>query len=91
MKQKNSSTRRGRAEFAFVKSVKDLPEGIMSVIYAAIKKVKSGTVAEITEVAVKGGLKDVTGQDPMVQTAVMLGRLRAMKAVKKLGPQRRAE
>jgi hypothetical protein len=78
-------TRRGRTRFQFVKAMKELPDGIMTVVYNAIKAKKAGTVAEISQVAVnKFGLLEVTGQDPMVQTAVMLGRLRAMKAVKKV-------
>jgi hypothetical protein len=79
------SDRRGRKVFEFVKVVKDVvDETIMGVVYNAIKKLKSGTVGEITEAALKGGLKDYTGQDPLVQTGVMLNRLKSMGSVKKV-------
>jgi hypothetical protein len=81
----SESDRKGRKVFEFVKAAKDMvEETIMGVVYNAIKKVKSGTVAEITEAAVKGGLKDYTGQDPLVQTGVMLNRLKSMGSVRKV-------
>jgi len=84
-KKSNDDDRRGRKVFEFVKVAKGVEEGtIMGIVHDAIKKVKSGTVAEITEAAVKGGLKDVTGQDPMVQTGVMLNRLKHKGAVRKV-------
>jgi hypothetical protein len=81
----SESDRKGRKVFEFVKSAKDLvEETIMGVVHGAIQKVKCGTVAEITEVAIKGGLKDYTGQDPLVQTGVMLNRLKKMGSVQKV-------
>lgn len=76
---------RGRAQFAFVKAVKDLPDGIMSVVYEAVKKANHGSVIEIAALAVKKfGLKKVTSQNPITQTHVMLNRLRALKSVKRV-------
>ena len=84
-KKTSSDDRRGRKVFEFVKVAKDMvDETIMGVVYNAIKKVKSGTVTEITDAALKGGLKDYTGQDPLVQTGVMLNRLKSMGSVKKV-------
>jgi uncharacterized protein with LGFP repeats len=83
-KKTSGEDRRGRKTFVFVKAAKDVvDETIMGVVYNAIKKLKSGTVSEITEAALKGGLKDYTGQDALVQTGVMLNRLKSMGAVKK--------
>lgn len=79
-----STSRRGSATFEFVKAAKDVPAGIMTAVYEAIKKAKRGTVAEIAAVAVKQfGLKKVTSQDPLIQTGVMLNRLKSMGSVKK--------
>jgi hypothetical protein len=76
---------RGRAQFAFVKAVADLPDGIMSVVYSAIKSAKRGSVQAISAIAIsKFGLKKVTSQNPITQTHVMLNRLRALKAVKRI-------
>jgi propanediol dehydratase large subunit len=84
-KSAKSDDRRGRKVFEFVKAAKEMvEETIMGVVYNAIKKLKSGTVAEIAEAALKGGLKDYTGQDPIVQTSVMLNRLKGMGNVKKV-------
>jgi biopolymer transport protein ExbD len=83
--KKSAPSHRGqRAAFAFVKNVEAVQEGIQSVVLAAAKKVKSGTVAEIAAVAVKLGLSKATSQDPLVQTHVHLNRLRALKAVKRI-------
>jgi hypothetical protein len=65
-------------------------ETIAGVVYNAIKKLKSGTVAEVTDAAIKGGLKDVTGQDPMVQTGVWLNRLAGKGIVKKIKSEGKA-
>jgi hypothetical protein len=56
----------------------------MGVVYNAIKKMKSGTVAGISEAAVKGGLKDYTGQDPLTQTGVWLNRMVSKGYVRKV-------
>ena len=56
----------------------------MGVVYNAIKKMKSGTVADISEAAVKGGLKDYTGQDPLTQTGVWLNRMVSKGYVRKV-------
>lgn len=79
--------RRGHATFEFVKAATAVPDGIMTAVYAAVKTVKRGTVAEITQVAVgKFGLKKVTSQDPLNQTHVMLNRLKHLKAVRRVTP-----
>ena len=78
-------TRRGHTTFEFVKAAKAVPAGIMTAVYDAVKTVKSGTVAEIAQVAVgKFGLKKVTSQNPLVQTHVMLNRLKHLKAVRRV-------
>jgi len=88
-KSASSDDRRGRKVFEFVKVAKNVEDGtIMGIVHKAVQKVKSGTVAEITEAAIKGGLKDVTGQDPLVQTGVMLNRLKSMGSVKKVSPEK---
>lgn len=74
---------RGRAQFAFVKSVEP-QAGIQAVVFQAIKKVKHGSVADIAKAALALGLKKVTSQNPLVQTHVHLNRLRALKAVKRV-------
>jgi hypothetical protein len=74
---------RGRAQFAFVKTV-DTQAGIQTVVLDAVKKLRKGSVADIAQAAVKLGLKKVTSQDPLVQTHVHLNRLRAIKAVKRI-------
>lgn len=90
-KEAPSGRERGRTEYEFVKMAKDIEdETIAGVVYNAIKKLKSGTVAEVTDAAVKGGLKDVTGQDPMVQTGVWLNRLAAKGIVKKIKAEGKA-
>lgn len=84
-KSASSDDRRGRKTFEFVKVAKKVEDGtIIGIVQKAVQRVKSGTVAEITEAAIKGGLKDVTGQDPLTQTGVMLNRLKSMGAVKKV-------
>jgi hypothetical protein len=88
-KSASSDDRRGRKVFEFVKVAKNVEDGtIMGIVHNAVQKVKSGTVAEITEAALKGGLKDVTGQDPLVQTGVMLNRLKSMGSVRKVAAEK---
>ena len=90
MTKKTSSDRRGHTTFEFVKAVQEIPEGICTAVYEAVKKLKSGTVAEIAHVAVgKFGLKKVTSQDPVNQTHVMLNRLKHLKAVRRVAPTSR--
>lgn len=75
---------RGQVRFAFVKTAKkELPAGIMSVVYKAVQQKKVGSVVEIAKVAVRVGLTKVTSQDPVTQTHVMLNRLRKMGITKK--------
>ncbi len=84
-KKKASSDRRGHTTFEFVKAAKAVPEGIMTAVYEAVKTVKRGTVADISVVAVKQfSLTKVTSQDPLVQTHVMLNRLKHLKAVRRV-------
>jgi hypothetical protein len=83
MKSNKNVSRRGRAQFAFVKAV-EAQEGIQAVVLQAVKKVRHGSVADIAQAAIKLGLKKVTSQDPLVQTHVHLNRLRAIKAVKRI-------
>jgi len=84
-KKTTGDDRRGRKTFEFAKEAKDLvDETIMGVVYNAIKKMKSGTVADISEAAVKGGLKDYTGQDPLTQTGVWLNRMVSKGYVRKV-------
>lgn len=91
MTKKTRSDRRGHTTFEFVKAAKAVPEGIMTAVYAAVKTVKRGTVAEIAQVAVgKFGLKKVTSQDPLNQTHVMLNRLKHLKAVRRVTPKVRS-
>jgi len=82
-----SEDRRGRKLIEYVKAPKaDLEKKhVLRIVHDAAKKVKSGTVADITEMAVKLGLAKATGQDPLQQTGVMLNRLAAMGSVKKIG------
>lgn len=82
--KKNGSRRGTFAAFAFVKEVKDVQPGIQSVVLKAAKTVRHGTVAKITAVAIRLGLKKATSQDPLTQTHVHLNRLRALKAVKRI-------
>jgi len=74
---------RGRAQFAFVKTV-EAQAGIQAVVLNAIKKVRHGSVADIAKAAIALGIKKVTSQDVLVQTHVHLNRLRALKAVKRV-------
>lgn len=74
---------RGRAQFSFVKTVEP-QAGIQAVVFAAIKKMRHGSVADIAKAALALGLKKVTSQNPLVQTHVHLNRLRALKAVKRV-------
>lgn len=79
----NSKSNRGRAMFAFVKAV-EAQAGIQTVVLQAVRKVRKGTVVQISQAAIALGLKKVTSQDPLVQTHVHLNRLRAVKAVKRI-------
>jgi len=69
--------------FAREAKVEPIRETIMGCVYAAIKKLKTGDATAITELAVKNGLSEHTGQDARVQTLVMLNRLAADKVVTK--------
>jgi hypothetical protein len=80
---KNVKSNRGRAQFAFIKTV-EAQAGIQAVVLDAVKKVRKGSVADIAAAAVKLGLKKVTSQNPLVQTHVHLNRLRVLKAVKRI-------
>lgn len=84
----SASDRRGRKVFEFVKASKDemAETTIGGIVYHTIKKMKSGTVADISSTAEKA-LKDVTGQDPLVQTGVWLNRLKAKGIVRKVKPE----
>lgn len=70
--------------YEFVKDAKVEPvkDTIIGTVYAGIKKVKRGTIEDVTDAALKAGLGDATGQNPRVQTQVMLRRLIAMGVVK---------
>lgn len=63
--------------FVYVKSLKVEPpkESVYGCIYYAFKKLKSGTVAEITDAAMKEGLNKETTQNPRIQTQIKLRRL----------------
>lgn len=82
-----SDDRRGRKIYEYVKAPKaDLEnKHVLRIVHDAAKKIKKGTVAEISDVALKGGLADATGQDALTQTGVMLNRLVSMGSVRKLG------
>jgi hypothetical protein len=80
---KSNKSNRGRAQFAFVKTV-EAQAGIQAVVLNAVKKLRKGSVADIAQAAIKLGLKKATSQDPLVQTHVHLNRLRALKAVKRV-------
>lgn len=56
--------------------VEPVKETIKGAVYFALKSLKSGTTEQVLERALKNGLKDYTGQDPRVQTLVMIQRLR---------------
>ena len=74
---------RGRAQFAFVKTVEP-QTGIQAIVFQAVRKLRKGSVADIAQAAIKLGLNKVTSQDALVQTHVHLNRLRAIKAVKRV-------
>lgn len=76
---------RGRAQFAFVKATKkEIPTGIMSVVFKAVQKKRRGSVVEIAQAAIALGLKKVTSQNPVTQTHVMLNRLRKFGVTKRI-------
>jgi hypothetical protein len=74
--------------FSFLKTPKIEPprETIYGSVYFALRKLKSGTVDELTEEAMRQGLNKVTKQDPRIQTQVMLRRLVHLGTAKKERP-----
>jgi hypothetical protein len=83
-KKSTASGRSWNRTYVFVKSLKVEPakDTIVGCVYAGIKSIKSGNADEVTAAALKVGLRNVTGQDPRVQTMVWLRRLAADGAVR---------
>jgi len=80
-----STGSRGKSKrFRFVRVLPEIPAGIMAVVHEAIIKLKEGSVQEIGDTAIAGGLQKFTGQDPYNQTSVMLHRLLKAGAVEML-------
>lgn len=74
-----------RQTYTFLKTPKIEPsrDSVYGCVYWAIRKLKTGTVADITTAAMKEGLHKQTKQDPRVQVQVKLRRLVKLDAVKK--------
>jgi hypothetical protein len=72
-------------KFTFVKLPKIEPpkESVYGAVLAALRKVKSGTVAEIADEAGKQGLHKLTKQNPRIQTQIKLRRLVRLGSAKK--------
>jgi hypothetical protein len=87
---KTESGRSWNRTYVFVKPLKAAPadDTIVGKVYAGIKTIKSGNADEVTAAAISKGLRDVTGQDPRVQTMVWLRKLVADGAVRVEAPEK---
>lgn len=73
--KKGMGSRGQYKKFRYVKAPDAVASGIMAIVHAAIAHLKEGTVADISATAVENGLTKVTGQDPLMQTSIMLHRM----------------
>jgi hypothetical protein len=64
-------------KFVFVKVMRIEPpkESVFGCVYQALRKMKTGTVQELTEEAMRQGLNKYTKQNPRIQTQIKLRRL----------------
>lgn len=71
--------------FSFVKLPRIEPpkDGVYGCVLAALRKIKKGTVEEVTEQAMKEGLHKATKQNPKIQTQIKLRRLVRLGSAKK--------
>ena len=71
--------------YVFIKAPKLEPpqDGVFGAVYYALRSLKKGNVAEVTEEAMKKGLHKFTKQNPRVQVQIKLRRLVRIGSAKK--------